>query len=203
MADPWRERGSIEKKCIQSQGGKYPYLHVLRSNITTDVCAKSSSYKGGLDMLDDSECNLGDHIYYYFVPDWPDIDVTRSCGWGLRAELSVRAIGEAGDRRGDAIRDLLEGEGITHFRPRFGDRARSIAPSPTLTGSTSAHYNEDCKKDCGLDLQSHVKKWLQVGMQSILGQGLRIWNAIPLKRILMMPDFCIGHVIFLVEVDFP
>ena len=76
---------------------------------------------------------------------------------------------------------------ITHLRPRSGDWAQPIArPPPPLTGSTSAHNNEDYKRDCGLDLQSHVKKGLQVGMQSILAVGLRIWNAILSKRILMM-----------------
>ena len=64
------------------------------------LALQSSTYKGGLDTLDDPECNLGDYIYYYIVPDWPDMDVTRSCGRVLRAELSVRAIGEDGDRRG-------------------------------------------------------------------------------------------------------
>ena len=59
--------------------------------------------------------------------------------------------------------------------------------SPPLTGSTSTQGNEDCKKDCGLDLQSQVKKGLQVRMQSILALGLRIWIAIPSKRSLMMP----------------
>ena len=53
--------------------------------------------------------------------------------------------------------------------------------------STIAHNKEDCKKDCGLDLQSHVKKGLQVAMQSILALGLRTWNAILSKRNFMMP----------------
>ena len=73
----------------------------------------------------------------------------------MRAELSVRTIGEAGDRRGHAIRDLLDGEGwhISGLALGIGHD-----PLPPLTGSTSAHKNEDCKNDCGLDLQSHVKR---------------------------------------------
>ena len=66
------------------------------------LALQSSTDKGGLDVdrLDDPESSLGDHIYYYFVLDWPDMDVTRSCRWGLRAELSVLTIGEASDRSG-------------------------------------------------------------------------------------------------------
>ena len=76
------------------------------------LALQSSTDKGGLDVdtLDDPECNLADHIYYYFMPDWPDMDITQSCGRGLRAELLVRTIGEAGNRRVDTIRDLLDGE---------------------------------------------------------------------------------------------
>ena len=112
----WRvqgERGQW-KQSMQSQGGKYSYFHVLRSKVTTDACAPVVNFKGGLDTLDDPECNLGDHIYYYFVPDWPDMDVTRSCGWGLRAEFSVRTIGEADDRSvgvGRSVIYLVRGGG--------------------------------------------------------------------------------------------
>ena len=133
--------------------------------------------------------SVGDHIYYYFVPDWPGMDATRSVSEGLEPSfrfvlLEKPAIGGGGIRSviywmwgDDTFQASLWGLGATH------------CPLP-LTGSTSAHNNEDCKKDCGLDLQSHVKKGLQVGMQSILALGLRIWNAILLKRILMMPGVC-------------
>ena len=80
----------------------------------------------------------------------------------------------------------LEGWGMTYFRPRFGLGTTHCLPAP-LTGSTSAYNNVDCKKDCGLDLQSHVKIGLRVGMQSIWALGLWTWNAILSKRILMMP----------------
>ena len=48
------------------------------------------------------------------------------------------------------------GRGMTHFRPHFGDSARLVAPPP-LTGSTSAHNNEDCKNDCGLHHPGIIK----------------------------------------------
>ena len=48
----------------------------------------------------------------------------------MSAELSVRTIGEAGDRKGgDAIRDLLAGgEGGGIFQASLPDWARPIAP---------------------------------------------------------------------------
>ena len=59
---------------MQSQGGKYPCSHVLRSNVATDMLVlRSSTCKGGLDLLYEPESNFGDHMYYYFVSDWPGI----------------------------------------------------------------------------------------------------------------------------------
>ena len=82
MADPGREggRGGIENKLckVKEVSTHIPTYH---SNVTTDMLVlRSSTYKGGLDTLDDPECNFRDHIYYYFVPDWPDMDGTRACG---------------------------------------------------------------------------------------------------------------------------
>ena len=61
-----------------------------------------STYKKwiGQDMMDDPKYNLRDHTYYYFVPDWPDMDVAQGSGRGLRAELSVCTIEEASYRSG-------------------------------------------------------------------------------------------------------
>ena len=73
------------------------------------IALQSSADKGGLDWTRWMIQNVTWRITY-FVPDWPDMDITRSCGRGLRAELSVRTIGEAGNRRVDTIRDLLDGE---------------------------------------------------------------------------------------------
>ena len=48
--------------------------------IVVTLVLQSSTYKDGLDTLDDPECNLEDHTYFYFVDDWPNMDVTRGCG---------------------------------------------------------------------------------------------------------------------------
>ena len=56
------------------------------------IVLQSSTYKGGLGTLDDPECNLGDQIYYYFVPDWLGMDVTRSASECL--EPNFRSVGD-------------------------------------------------------------------------------------------------------------
>ena len=56
------------------------------------IVLQSSTYKGGLDMLDDPECNLGDQIYYYFVPDWLCMDVDLNASGCL--ERNFRSVGD-------------------------------------------------------------------------------------------------------------
>ena len=46
---------------MQNQGSQYPYSQVIRSNVTADACAPVVNFKGGLDTLNDPECNFGSH----------------------------------------------------------------------------------------------------------------------------------------------
>ena len=56
-----------------------------------------STYKGGLDTLDYPECNLVDHIYFFYIL--------------FKIGQILASPGGAGEGWGDAIRDLLDGGG--------------------------------------------------------------------------------------------
>ena len=60
---------------------------------------QASTYKGGLDTLDDPECNLGDHKHYYFCLIGQIWTVPGGPG-RVRAEFLVRTIVEADDQSG-------------------------------------------------------------------------------------------------------
>ena len=45
------------------------------------LCSCHQVTYGGMDTLDDPECNFGDHTYYFGDhTDWLDMDVSRVCG---------------------------------------------------------------------------------------------------------------------------
>ena len=73
---------------------------------------------------------MGDHIYYYFVPDWPGMDVTRNASEGLVPNF--RSVGDhiyyyfVSDWPGmDATRSVSEGlepnfRSVLLEKPAFG-----------------------------------------------------------------------------------
>ena len=86
MADPGREGEREGLRGIEENLGRVkevnthiPTNYGKAQQQTLDVL-QSSTYKGGLDVdtLDDPECNVGDHIYYFML-DWPGMDATRRC----------------------------------------------------------------------------------------------------------------------------
>ena len=45
--------------------------------------------------------SVGDHIYYYFVPDWPGMDATRSVSEGLEPNFRFVLLEKPGIGGGD------------------------------------------------------------------------------------------------------
>ena len=72
--------------------------------------------------------------------------------------------------------DMREGWDISDLALGIGHGPLPLPPPHTHPHDPPVHIIMRLQKDYGLDLQSHVKKRLQVGMQSILTTGLWIWN---------------------------